>query len=128
MLFRSRNLRRKAEERDRYATENETLNRRLALAEAGLALSDKQKDALLKVHDGEWTKDALLATATDLGFAQAKQEEQPDTSTHQRISEDMAGSPPPADRQAVAREIVASSHPRKEQEFWDRARAAGLAD
>lgn len=59
----------------------------------GKALSDKQVSALLKVHDGELTPEALRATAVDLGFAAPPEPAVPpeELDTHQRVAEASAG-------------------------------------
>ena len=61
-----RKLETKAKESEERASQ---LERELAFHKAGLAhLSDKQVKALSAAHDGEFTPDALKATATELGF------------------------------------------------------------
>lgn len=78
------------------------LERRVAFSDAGLTLSDKQKAALLAAHDGEMSRDALRATAAELGFIQA---DEPDGEAAQReaalrgqasIASASAGAPAPA--------------------------------
>lgn len=58
----------KAEEMEARALAAE---RRLALVDAGLTLSEKQRKALEATHEGDWTPEALRASAAELGFAEA---------------------------------------------------------
>lgn len=62
---------RKLEAKAKESTERAAqLERELAFHKAGLAdLTDKQVKALSAAHDGEFTPDALKATAEELGFA-----------------------------------------------------------
>lgn len=64
-----RQLEKKAKLAEEALARAEAAERRIALLDAGLGtLNPKQVDALLKVHDGDLTPDALKQTATDLGF------------------------------------------------------------
>lgn len=82
---RFREMRKAANKASKLSKENAALasrlaemERKVAFADAGLTLSDRQKTALLAAHgDTELTKDALLATAVELGFAQAPAEGDP---------------------------------------------------
>lgn len=68
-------LRQKVKDLERRPTAEELAQtqRELALWKAGLGdLSDKQVKALAAAHDGEFTPEALKATATELGFAKAE--------------------------------------------------------
>ena len=51
--------------------------RRLAVTEAGIKLNPTQMKALASVHEGEWTPDALKATAADLGYIAPPEPEVP---------------------------------------------------
>jgi hypothetical protein len=66
-----------------------------AIKVAGLEnLSEKQRKAIEAIHDGEWTSDALRATALDLGYAEKTEEElqlDDDLAAQGRITEAAAG-------------------------------------
>lgn len=66
-----------------------------ALKAAGLdGLTDKQRKALEAAHDGEWTADALRATAIELNLATRTEQEQQleqDLEAQGRIAEAAAG-------------------------------------
>lgn len=70
---------RKLETKAKESTERaERLERELAFHKAGLAsLTDKQVKALSAAHDGEFTPEALKATAEELGFGQKASGESP---------------------------------------------------
>lgn len=78
------------------------LRERVAFTEAGLTLSDKQRAALLAAHDGELGRDALRATAAELGFIQADEADgeaaarQAALAAQERISNATNGATPPA--------------------------------
>lgn len=64
-----RELRSKAKDSDKYASEAATLRTEVALLKADLGpLTDKQRQAVLATHDGDLTPDALRLTASELGF------------------------------------------------------------
>jgi len=86
-----RQLRKKAKAHDEALARAEAAERKLVVAEAGLKLSPRQLDALTKVHDGDWTPEALKATAEELGFAAPPAREEPDLSAITRFNEVTAG-------------------------------------
>lgn len=102
-----RNFRRVLEERateaERKAQEAEAkyqeMERKLALRDAGLSLSEKQIKAFVAAHEGEWSPEAVKATAEALGFSGAPKVEVPaaEVAAHQRMQEASAGAiTPPA--------------------------------
>jgi hypothetical protein len=106
---RFREMRRTANKAAKLSKENSALTERLAqmerkvaFADAGLDLTDKQKTALLAAHDGELTRDALRVTAAELKFIEA---DEPDgdsalretaMATQAKIATASSGSRPPA--------------------------------
>lgn len=72
------------------------------ILKAGLTLSDKQVNALVASHDGDWTPEAIKETATELGFVKGETpDEAPaagptaeDEAAAARIAEATAGAPP----------------------------------
>jgi hypothetical protein len=62
-------LRKKAEQAGKWESENTKLTREIALLRAGLgSLNPERQEALTAVHKGDWTDEALKATAAALGF------------------------------------------------------------
>lgn len=107
-----RDLRRKVKDYDKLQEEVTRLQRAGALQEAGLGfLSEAQRKALLAVHDGEISAEALKITANSLGFAN---------------SEDSESGPtvPEAERQAQKRTEDATSAPPQTQVDWNARLAA----
>lgn len=93
-----RQLRQKAKRADDLAAENEALRRENALAKAGLDLSPAQQKALLAVHEGDLTPEALVKTATELKMVPEPAEPEPqvpddDVAAQRRTQEAMAGTP-----------------------------------
>ena len=86
------------EARAKRADELEALEaarqRQSLVSEAGLTLNDAQRKALETVHEGDWTKEAILRTATSLGFpvpAPAPDPVADDLAAHQRVAQVTAG-------------------------------------
>jgi hypothetical protein len=89
-------LRAQIEEKD---SKTKALETKVALLEAGLDLSEKQRTALFATHEGDLSPEALKATAAELGFIaeQAPAEEQTtpeERAAHQRMQEATGGAPP----------------------------------
>lgn len=95
-----RELRQKAKRADDLAAENDALRKESAITKAGLDLTPAQQTALLAVHEGEFTPEALAATHATL-FGGGKAEEAPqvpadEVEAQQRVQEASA-SPEAAD-------------------------------
>ena len=108
------------------AQEAEQLRREnLILRTPGLnELSDRKIKALFATHDGEFTPDALKATAIDLGWVQPPEPEVPDAEreAHARMEGVATGASSATAHDPVADALSAGS----EDEFWAKAQAAGL--
>ena len=79
-----RNMRKRIKELEADAKKAQELEaravaaeRRVAIAEAGVKLSDKQLKALAAVHDGEWTPESIKGTAAELGYIAPPEPEVP---------------------------------------------------
>jgi hypothetical protein len=91
----------------------ETAGRQMTVYRTVPGLSDRQISALVASHDGDWTPDAIKATAVELGFV--KEEAPDETTTTTASAEDVAvaeritdatsgaatASPPPTGAEAV---------------------------
>lgn len=91
-----RSLEKKAKERDDMAAENTRLTRQLALRDAELKLNPKQLTALERTHDGDWTPEAIKATATELGFFTPEPPPTEELEAHQRMTNASAGALAPS--------------------------------
>ena len=123
-----RKTRKKAKEYDALAQERDEARQQLAIYDAGLtSLSPKQRNALLKIHDGEWTAEALQGTAEELGFWSPPETDvaAEDAPAFQRMAEVSAGA---GQAPTKARQLLAELDPRQlsEEEFWAKAEAAGV--
>lgn len=58
----------RAKEADELREKVTLMERRSALSAAGLSINDRQFKALQAAHEGDWTPDAVKATAVDLGW------------------------------------------------------------
>ena len=119
-----RNNSRKWEEAESRLTTLEREN--LLLRTPGLSnLTDRQMKALFATHDGELTPDSLRETAQDLGFVAPPEPDVPEAeaAAHQRTINASAGSDP-HQADPLASVLAAET----QEEFWERARAAGLAE
>lgn len=94
-----RKLRKLAKKSGDHAAEVGRLQREVAVLKAGLSLKPSQLKALWSVHEGELTPEALKATASDLGFVEAEEEETAeDTQAReaaQQVQRATAGATPP---------------------------------
>jgi len=71
-----RRARERAKQADEFQQKAERLERELAVSRAGLSdLGEKRTAALLKVHEGDLTPEALKQTAADLGFITIEEDE-----------------------------------------------------
>ncbi|MFY9588670.1 MAG: hypothetical protein WAT66_14595 [Actinomycetota bacterium] len=69
-------LRKRAKAYDDAAAENARLKRELAMTKAGLDLTERQAKAFWAAHeDGDLSKEAIRATAVELRFLEAEEEE-----------------------------------------------------
>lgn len=123
-------LRKKLKEANKRASEVDKLQAELAgykrkavISDAGLKLNDKQMAALFAVHgDAELTKDAILATAVELGYVENKAQE--NLETQDRIANASTGAEAPGAAGEVdfAEAIANASSP---EEVMDLAQRAG---
>jgi hypothetical protein len=91
-----RELEAKAKRGDEAVEELAQAQRELALHKAGLAdLNDKQVKALAAAHEGDFTPEALQATATELGFTKPEpaEQEQPEVPSNNQPPENVLGLP-----------------------------------
>ena len=108
-----RELRAKAKRTDDAESKVSDLERRLAVAEAGLtSLNPRQRTALLAAHEGDLDPDAVRATAAELGFIQAPEpsaQTPPDErAAHERVAAAGAGAEPAGARPNTAAELAAA--------------------
>ena len=90
-----RATRKKAKQVEELEGRATAAERKLAVREAGLDISPRQLSALLKEHDGEFTAEALQATAQELGFWKPPEEDTADdTAALQRMNDVSAGAEP----------------------------------
>lgn len=92
-------LRAKAHSADKALKDLAAAQNEIAVLKTGLSLSPKQVKALFAAHEGEITSEALKATAVDLGFAEAEEEEEPaeeraTRETAQQVQRTVAGATP----------------------------------
>lgn len=130
-----RELRAKAKRTEAAEAEAATLRTEKALLQAGLDLTAKQQTALLAAHEGELTKEALLATAAEIGIAPApadataeddtEQVPADEVAAHQRIAE-ATGAAVPADAKVVTLD-EAIANAKTQQELDAVLNAAGMA-
>lgn len=90
---------RKAQKELREAKEGsaaaEEARQEIALLRAGLDLKPSQIKALRAAHEGEWTAEAVRATAEDIGFATPKEDNQQELAALGRMSEASRGAGDP---------------------------------
>lgn len=94
MRERINELEARAKRADELEAQLEANRRQTLVSEAGLTLNDHQRRALETIHEGDWTKDAILQTAASLGFPVPPPAPDPvrdDLAAHQRVSEVTAG-------------------------------------
>lgn len=90
-----RKLREQAARAKALERENRELRTDAAFRDAGLtSLSQQQRSALLAVHDGEVTADAIAATAQSLSFVPPPQVSSDEQRAHQLMAEATAGAQP----------------------------------
>lgn len=75
----NRRLAKEAKRAQELEQQLQSYQRADALRGAALNLTDRQRKALEATHDGEWTPEALRATAVDLGWAQPPPPDTPPT-------------------------------------------------
>jgi hypothetical protein len=118
-------MRKRAKGYDEAVAENARLKRELAVTKAGLNLTDRQFKALFAVHEADdLSKEAIRATAIDLGFAEAEEEESPEDATArasaQRISAAVSGATTPGKGGLLTVEDVAEWTHEKKRRFMDK--------
>lgn len=90
---------RKAQKELREAKEGsaaaEEARQEIAVLRAGLDLKPSQIKALRATHEGEWTADAVRATAEDLGFATPQDDNTEELASVKRMSEASSGAGAP---------------------------------
>lgn len=94
MRERINELEARAKRADELEAQLEANRRQTLVSEAGLTLNDHQRRALETIHEGDWTKDAILQTAASLGFPVPPPAPDPardDLAAHQRVAEVTAG-------------------------------------
>lgn len=89
-----RAMRKQAKNAKRLEAQVHELSIELALRDAGLDLTDTQRQALLSVHTGDISADAFLATAAELSFVDQQQVSLEEQATHRRMAEATAAAPP----------------------------------
>lgn len=127
-----RATRKKAKDYDATAKERDEARQQLAIYDAGLtSLTQKQRAALLRTHEGEFTAEALKETAVELGFwkpPEETDEAEEDAGAIQRMSEATAGTQPAGaqnERQRILQELDPTQL--NEEEFWAKAQSLGVA-
>ena len=96
--------------------ENKNLKLEMGLDKAGLnELNDRQRKALLATHDGDEKPESLLATAVELGFAQAPPPppEQQAAEGAQRISQAAQGGQSQESTVITAADVAGWDQPRQ---------------
>lgn len=94
MRQRIKDLEERAKRADELESQLEASRRQSLFSEAGLNLNDHQRRALETVHEGDWTKEAILQTADSLGFPVPEPRPDPlaaDLDAHKRVAEVTAG-------------------------------------
>lgn len=119
-----KNLEAQAKEGTEAKGRVEQLERQLVVRDAGLNLDPKQLKALQAVHEGDWTPEAVKATAGELGFGQAPPAPQNQPTPEElaaltRINQATSGGTPvppadPGDTSARLRAFVAEGHSERE--------------
>lgn len=110
-------------ERELAARDEELIRLRTDAAFHGLNLSDVQREAVLAIHEGEMTADAVRETVEGLGFFEAPQYSPEEQAAHQRIQETTTGAPAEAKAQSLEDEINAA---KSEDEVMAIVRREGL--
>lgn len=113
-----RQLRKKAEERDQFEDKLSVIQKENAILRSGLTgLTDRQISALSREHEGELTKDAILSTATELGFYKPEPEApkvpDEDRQTMERIADAQTGAP-----NGTTSAVEEALSARSEADFW----------
>jgi hypothetical protein len=118
-----RATRKKAKQVEELEGRATAAERKLAVRDAGLDISPRQLSALLKEHDGEFTAEALQATAAELGFWKPPEDTEvaEDAAAMQRMNAATSGATAPVgfDKEAA---IAAATSP---AEVLAAVRAAG---
>lgn len=95
-------LRKKAERADeleKQLADADAVRKENIALKAGLKLSDKQMRALMSTHEGDWTAEAILESARELGFVRDAEPEEPkvpdsELAAHDRIVDASSGGTP----------------------------------
>jgi hypothetical protein len=95
-----RNMRDKSHRADKVEKELDEVKRENVVLKTKLDLKPNQMKALIHSHEGEWTPEALRATAIDLGFAEPPEDEEPEEERQtrfqaQQVQRATAGASPP---------------------------------
>lgn len=119
-------------EAETFRTQLDTLQRQSAFRDAGLDPSNKQHAIYMKAYDGELASDKIRTDAEDAGFLTPLAPTVSDGELNQQFRMDRASveAPPtdlPNSDAAVLKNLFEASRKGKSKDFWDQARAAGLA-
>lgn len=80
-----RRLRKQAEKGTAYKRQVSELRTELAIRDAGLTLTPEQRKAVLAVHEGPTTAEAIAETASKLGWAPPSPAETPEANAEKNI-------------------------------------------
>lgn len=118
-------MRKRAKGYDDAVAENARLKRELAMTKAGLDLTERQAKAFWAAHeDGDLSKDAIRATAVELRFLEADEEESEqevaDRAAAQRVNAAVASATTRGKGALLTVEDVAEWTHEKKRRFMDK--------